>query len=131
MVTAGIFPFKENSYGRTGNRTRDLMISSQKLRPLDHEAGLKDETCRFKMEPIGCPETSLENYHSTLRVVPEERTFLLNRGRSLKPRIRSSYKRFEETCICNKNEGRKFDSILLFSTRSPPPPPPQKKDKTY
>ena len=39
MVTVGIFPFKENSHGRTGNRTRDLMISSQKLRPLDHEAG--------------------------------------------------------------------------------------------
>ena len=41
MVTAGIFPFKENSHGRTGNRTRDLMISSQRLCPLDHEAGLK------------------------------------------------------------------------------------------
>ena len=39
MVTAGIFPFKENSHGRTGNRTRNLMISSQKLWPLDHEAG--------------------------------------------------------------------------------------------
>ena len=40
MVTAGIFPFKENSHGRAGNRTRDLMISSQSLWPLDHEAGL-------------------------------------------------------------------------------------------
>ena len=40
MVTAGIFPFKENSHGRAGNRTRDLMISSQRLWPLDHEAGL-------------------------------------------------------------------------------------------
>ena len=39
MVTAGIFPFKENSHGRAGNRTRDLMISSQRLWPLDHEAG--------------------------------------------------------------------------------------------
>ena len=39
MVTAGIFPFKENSYGRAGNRTRNLTISSQKLWPLDHEAG--------------------------------------------------------------------------------------------
>jgi len=26
MVTAGIFPFKENSHGRAGNRTRDLMM---------------------------------------------------------------------------------------------------------
>ena len=29
MVTAGILPFKENSHDRAGNRTRDLMISSQ------------------------------------------------------------------------------------------------------
>ena len=42
MVTAGIFPFKENSHGRAGNRTRDLMISSQRLWPLDHEAGRGD-----------------------------------------------------------------------------------------
>jgi len=41
MVTAGILPFRENSHGRTGNRTRDLMISSQRLWPLDHEAGHK------------------------------------------------------------------------------------------
>ena len=40
MVTAGIFPFKDNSHGRGENRTLDLMISSQKLWPLDHAAGL-------------------------------------------------------------------------------------------
>ena len=39
MVTAGIFPFKENSHGRAGNRTGDLIISSQRLWPLHHEAG--------------------------------------------------------------------------------------------
>jgi hypothetical protein len=33
-------PSRKNPHGRTGNRTRDLMISSQKLRPLDREAGL-------------------------------------------------------------------------------------------
>jgi hypothetical protein len=37
--SAGIFPFKGNSHGRAGNRTRDLMITSQRLWPLDHEAG--------------------------------------------------------------------------------------------
>ena len=31
VVTAGILSFRENSYGRAGNRTRDLMISSQRL----------------------------------------------------------------------------------------------------
>jgi len=29
MVTAGIHPFGENPHGRAGNRTRDLLISSQ------------------------------------------------------------------------------------------------------
>jgi len=69
------------------------------------------------MEPIGCPETSLENYHSTLRISPEERPSLLNRGGSLKPHIRGSHQGFGETCISNKDEGRKFDTILLFTTR--------------
>jgi hypothetical protein len=32
-------PSRKNPHERTGNRTRDLMISSQKLWPLDHEAG--------------------------------------------------------------------------------------------
>ena len=40
MVTVGIFPFKENSHVRAGKRTRDLVISSQRLWPLDHEASL-------------------------------------------------------------------------------------------
>jgi hypothetical protein len=33
-------PSKKNPNGRTGNRTRDLMISSRKLWALDHEAGI-------------------------------------------------------------------------------------------
>ena len=32
-------PTKKNSHGRAGNRTRDLLVSSQKLWPPDHEAG--------------------------------------------------------------------------------------------
>ena len=39
MVTTGILPHKENSHGRAGNRSRDLVIISQKLWSLDHEAG--------------------------------------------------------------------------------------------
>jgi hypothetical protein len=31
MITVGIFPFKEIPHGRTENRTRDLMSSSQKF----------------------------------------------------------------------------------------------------
>jgi hypothetical protein len=50
MVTVEIILFKENPHGRTGSRTRDLVISSQKLWPLDHEAGLcwhRVDFCKF------------------------------------------------------------------------------------
>jgi hypothetical protein len=36
---------RKNPHGRTGNRFRDLMISSQKLLPLDHEAGHLELLC--------------------------------------------------------------------------------------
>jgi hypothetical protein len=45
MVTAGVLPFRENSHGRAGSLTRDLMVSSQKLGPLDHEACHIVESC--------------------------------------------------------------------------------------
>ena len=48
MVTAGILPFRENSHGRTGNRTRVPMISRQRLWPLDHEAGLVARKVRVR-----------------------------------------------------------------------------------
>jgi hypothetical protein len=35
----GSSPSRKHPHGRTGNETRDLMISSQELWPLDHEAG--------------------------------------------------------------------------------------------
>ena len=38
------------------------------------------------MEPIGCPETSVRNYHYTLRNNPEERSFHLLRRGNLKTR---------------------------------------------
>jgi hypothetical protein len=40
MVIMGILSYQgKNPLGRAGNRIRDLMISSQKRWPLDHEAG--------------------------------------------------------------------------------------------
>ena len=54
LVTAGILPFRENSHGRAGNRTRDLMISSQRLRPLDHEAGRRFECCSIETNTFLC-----------------------------------------------------------------------------
>jgi hypothetical protein len=38
----------------------------------------------LKMGPIGCPETSVKNYHSPLRNTPEERRSHVHRGGSLK-----------------------------------------------
>jgi hypothetical protein len=40
-----------------------------------------------KMRPICCPETSVRNYHYSLRNKPQERSSHLLRGRSLKSRI--------------------------------------------
>ena len=42
------FPARKNSHGTTGNRTRDLMISSKRPWPLDHEAGLYEKDKNYK-----------------------------------------------------------------------------------
>jgi len=47
------------------------------------------------MEPIGCPETSVGNYHHALHNKPEERNSQLPRGGSLKSRV--SFVRFYKT----------------------------------
>jgi hypothetical protein len=39
------------------------------------------------MGPIGCPETSVKDYHSTLRNIPEECRSYEHRGGSLKSRV--------------------------------------------
>ena len=41
---------------------------------------------KMKMGPIGCSETSVMNYHYSLRNNPEERRSHLRRGGSLKSR---------------------------------------------
>jgi hypothetical protein len=41
---------RKNPHGRTGNRNRDLKISSQELWPLDHEAGLNGVCTRYKIQ---------------------------------------------------------------------------------
>ena len=47
----------------------------------------KGQAWPFKMVLLGCPETSVFNYQSKLRNVPEERRSYLNRGHILKSRI--------------------------------------------
>jgi hypothetical protein len=43
---SGTSPARENSHGRTGNRTRDLMVSSQKFWPPGHKAGRIEDCLR-------------------------------------------------------------------------------------
>lgn len=43
----------------------------------------------LKLGPVGCPETSINNYQNTLRNIPEERRPQLYCGRSLNPPILS------------------------------------------
>jgi len=44
------------------------------------------------MGVIGCPKTSIRNYHYSLRNNPEERSSQLLRGRSLKSRIQRAWR---------------------------------------
>ena len=44
-------------------------------------------TWPLKTEPIGCPETSVRNYHSTLRNIPEEHRSHIHRSWNLNSHI--------------------------------------------
>jgi hypothetical protein len=51
-------PSRKNPHGRTGNRTGDVMISSQKLWPPDHEAGLYYGFMHvFGIDEMACSKT--------------------------------------------------------------------------
>jgi hypothetical protein len=56
---------RKNPHGRTGNRTRDLIISSQKLWQLDHVAG-RAHKCHHLFNPLKyvqlCPRTHCFSY---------------------------------------------------------------------
>jgi len=49
------------------------------------ESGIEDRIAHLplKIEPIGCPETSVINYHPTLLKILRERRTHLHRGRIL------------------------------------------------
>jgi hypothetical protein len=49
----------------------------------------------LKIGPIGCPEASVRNYHSTLHNIPEER----NRGGILKSRIQEDHHRITNSYL--------------------------------
>jgi len=59
-----------------------------RLRTVYKTEGEKNQRVRdpLKIEPIGCPTTSVRNYQHTLRNIPEQHRYHLLRGRSLKSR---------------------------------------------
>jgi hypothetical protein len=60
------------------------------------------------MEPILCPETSVNNYNTTPRNVPEERSYQ-HRGGSLKSKLCQSFEG-----ALTRNWNRKIFTVLLF-----------------
>ena len=56
----------------------------------------------MKMGPMGCPETSVRQYHYTPRIIPQERRSLLHRGGSLNSRdVKFTFtKKYEESKLC-------------------------------
>ena len=100
-----------------------MLCTAERLFATDvagHLSIFKNETLLFKIEPIRCPETSLENYHSTLRIILEERTSLLNCSGSLNPRIGSSYQLLKKRASVIKMKAENSIQYYL-SVRDTPP----------
>jgi len=55
MVTVGILPFRENSHGRTGNRTWELMISRKRLSLISLILYLLSDNVSYPNAPRGMP----------------------------------------------------------------------------
>jgi hypothetical protein len=77
-VTMETSPSRKNPHSRTGNRTWDLMISSQKLWPLDHEAGpltLRNTSLVFtrsvKLILLSLSSTILQNFQGIYDLLSE------------------------------------------------------------
>jgi hypothetical protein len=88
----GSSPSRKNPHGRTGNRTWDLMISSRKLRPLDHEAG----RIPFKYSDRCC-RTSLLMSFFLAPVLPTD--------------LRYPGSRFAHNSICNSELGKSWTPV--------------------
>jgi hypothetical protein len=64
----------------------------------------------LNMGPIGCPETSVQNYHSALRNIPEERSSQRHRAGNLKSRRFAACPLQEKEEIYATLHGVKYDS---------------------
>jgi hypothetical protein len=70
----------------------------------------------LKTRPIGCPETSVQKYHSTPRNIPEEHRYHVHHGGSLESR---SMLRFDKpNCECTKEEQQWFIARIIQKTDS-------------
>ena len=67
------------------------------------------------MGPTGCPETSVQNYHSTLHNILDERRSHLHRGGSLKSRTVSSNYGTIHACLF-KISLRRSGRALIYVT---------------
>jgi hypothetical protein len=72
------------------------------------------------MGPIRCPETSVNNYHTTPRNIPEERRSHQYRGGKLKSKL-NRQRVFKTT---RNQHCTKLKSVLHTSLNVIPPPPP-------
>jgi hypothetical protein len=71
----------------------------------------------LKMEPIRCPETSVNNYHTTPRDVPEERVSHLHRGGSLKSRMEGLFWCSRSSILRWCSNLRTLYSVMLNSVK--------------
>jgi hypothetical protein len=72
----------------------------------------------LKMKPIGCPETSVQSYHSMLRNIPKERRSHIHRGGSLKSRTLTDSTQFtdEVSGFCGARSTRVMGPLLTRSS---------------
>jgi hypothetical protein len=97
-----------------------MVVTSYRRFGTTHRSHLRGSTSwisrALKMGPMGCPETSLRNYHSTLRNIPEERIPHLHRSGSLKSRIGSLCKH-TSTARLILNPFHTLSQIVLLTVR--------------
>jgi len=67
-----------------GDVTQLLLVVSYLRFGTAYRSHLQRSSSPLKMGPTDCSETSLINYHTKLRSIPEERRHHLHRERSLK-----------------------------------------------
>jgi hypothetical protein len=74
------------------------------------------------MGPIRCPETSVKNYHTTPRNIPEERRSHQHRGGSLKSKLADEYAASDLSAILATFISKVLRSRNFHANKQPAPP---------